>query len=90
MLGYSLDIPSEGWVLIDKIAIFEFSTKSEKFLVYHLKMDSAMAMKTWELANNIETISSVDEIFKYDRQQQQEMLQAKPWVNKWAGNLQLF
>lgn len=45
-------------------------------------MDSAMAMKTWELANNIETVSSIDEIFKYDRQQQQDILQAKPWVNK--------
>jgi len=41
--------------------------------------DTAMAFKTWELSNNIETVNSVDEIFKFDRQQQQEILQAKPW-----------
>lgn len=38
-----------------------------------------MAYKTWEMSNSIETVNSVDEIFKYDRQQQQEILQAKPW-----------
>lgn len=38
-----------------------------------------MAFKTWEMSNNIETLSSVDEIFKFDRQQQQEILHAKPW-----------
>jgi len=42
-------------------------------------MDTSMAYKTWEMSNSIETVSSVDEIFKYDRQQQQEILQAKPW-----------
>ncbi|PFX25577.1 COP9 signalosome complex subunit 5 [Stylophora pistillata] len=42
-------------------------------------MDTSMAFKTWEMSNNMETINSVDEIFKYDRQQQQEILQAKPW-----------
>ena len=42
-------------------------------------MDSSMAQKTFEFANNIETINSVEEMFKYDRQQQQEILQAKPW-----------
>lgn len=41
--------------------------------------DTTMALKTWELSNNIETVNSVDEIFKFDRQQQQEILQAKPW-----------
>lgn len=42
-------------------------------------MDTSMAYKTWEMSNSIETVNSVDEIFKYDRQQQQEILQAKPW-----------
>jgi COP9 signalosome complex subunit 5 len=31
------------------------------------------------MANNIETISSVDEIYRYDRKQQQDILAAKPW-----------
>lgn len=38
-----------------------------------------IAQKTWELANNIETISSTDEIYRYDRKQQQDILAAKPW-----------
>ena len=46
--------------------------------------DTAMAFKTWELSNNIETVNSVDEIFKFDRQQQQEILQAKPWQKEWV------
>lgn len=37
------------------------------------------AQKTWELSNNIEHISAVDEIFKYDKKQQQDILCAKPW-----------
>ncbi|KAE8743242.1 hypothetical protein FOCC_FOCC011177 [Frankliniella occidentalis] len=40
---------------------------------------SQIAFKTWELANNIETISSTDEIYRYDRKQQQDILAAKPW-----------
>jgi len=31
------------------------------------------------MANNVETISSMDEIYRYDRKQQQDMLAAKPW-----------
>lgn len=42
-------------------------------------MDSEMARKTWEISNNIETVQSIDEIYKYDKQQQQEVLAAKPW-----------
>lgn len=40
---------------------------------------SQIAQKTWELSNNIETISSTDEIYRYDRKQQQDILAAKPW-----------
>ncbi|XP_014246442.1 COP9 signalosome complex subunit 5 isoform X2 [Cimex lectularius] len=39
----------------------------------------SMAQKTWEMSNNIETISTVDEIYRYDRKQQQDILNAKPW-----------
>ncbi|GAB6026642.1 proteasome regulatory particle subunit RPN11 [Chamberlinius hualienensis] len=42
-------------------------------------MDAEMAQKTWEMANNIETIPSIDDIYKYNRQQQQDILAAKPW-----------
>jgi COP9 signalosome complex subunit 5 len=38
-----------------------------------------IAQKTWEMANNIETISIIDEIYRYDRKQQQDILAAKPW-----------
>lgn len=40
---------------------------------------AAIAQKTWEMANNIDYISPADEIFKYDRRQQQDILTAKPW-----------
>ena len=42
-------------------------------------IDSGMALKSWELENNIETIPACDEIFRYDAQQQQQILAAKPW-----------
>lgn len=38
-----------------------------------------MAQETWELQNNIETVQSVDEIYKYNRKQQQDIATAKPW-----------
>ena len=38
-----------------------------------------IAQKSWELSNNILEISSGEEIYKYDKQQQQQMLAAKPW-----------
>lgn len=39
----------------------------------------AVAQKTWEMSNKIENISSVDEIYRYDKKQQQDILAAKPW-----------
>lgn len=38
-----------------------------------------IAQKTWELVNNIETISAEDEIYRYDRKQQMDILTAEPW-----------
>jgi len=42
-------------------------------------MGSKMAQNTWEMTNNVETIQSVDEMYKYNRKQQQDILTAKPW-----------
>lgn len=46
-------------------------------------MDSQMAQKTFELQNNIEAVNSIDEIYKYSRQQQQEILARKPWMKEY-------
>ncbi|KAG7208531.1 hypothetical protein KM043_014749 [Ampulex compressa] len=40
---------------------------------------STIAQKTWEMTNNVETISTVDEIYRYDRKEQQDILAARPW-----------
>lgn len=40
---------------------------------------STIAQKTWEMANKIETIGAVDDIYRYDKKQQQDILAAKPW-----------
>lgn len=44
---------------------------------------STIAQKTWELTNNVETISTVDEIYRYDRKEQQDILAAKPWEKEY-------
>ena len=41
---------------------------------------ASMPLKTWEFQNNIETVTSLDEIYKYDQLAQQDMLAAKPWT----------
>ncbi|XP_046860486.1 COP9 signalosome complex subunit 5-like [Xenia sp. Carnegie-2017] len=41
---------------------------------------SSLAQKTWEMENNMEFVSSVDAIFSYNGQEQQEILSAKPWT----------
>lgn len=40
---------------------------------------STIAQKTWEMANNVESISTMDEIYRYDQQEQKDILTAKPW-----------
>ncbi|KFB47242.1 hypothetical protein ZHAS_00015265 [Anopheles sinensis] len=37
------------------------------------------ARKTWEMENNIVTLPASDEIFRYDAEQQQRILTARPW-----------
>ncbi|KAK6188258.1 COP9 signalosome complex subunit 5 [Patella vulgata] len=38
-------------------------------------MDARNAQKSWELANNVE----IDDIYRYDKRQHQDILTAKPW-----------
>lgn len=45
---------------------------------------STVAQKTWIMANNIDTVSSVDDIYRYDKKQQQDILAAKPWEKEWV------
>ena len=45
-------------------------------------MDSSMALKTFELSNNIDTVQSIDEIYKYSKEEQQAILQRKPWTKE--------
>ncbi|XP_037089835.1 COP9 signalosome complex subunit 5-like [Pollicipes pollicipes] len=40
---------------------------------------SAVARRRWEMANNMETVSAVDEVYRFDQKQQQDILTAKPW-----------
>jgi len=42
-------------------------------------MDTVTAQKTWELTNKVENVASYDDIYKYDKKQQQDILAAKPW-----------
>ena len=44
-----------------------------------LAMGSKMAQTNWEMANSMESVQSVDDIYKYNRKQQQDILTAKPW-----------
>ena len=41
-----------------------------------------MAMKTFELSNNIDSVQSADEIYKYSKEEQQAILQRRPWTNE--------
>ncbi|XP_074641428.1 COP9 signalosome complex subunit 5 [Tubulanus polymorphus] len=38
-----------------------------------------MALKTWEMSNNIDNVNSVEDIYRFDKKQQQDILTAKPW-----------
>ncbi|XP_065061943.1 COP9 signalosome complex subunit 5-like [Rhopilema esculentum] len=43
-------------------------------------MDSSMAMKTFELSNNVRTVQNADEIYKFSKEEQQSIIQRKPWT----------
>lgn len=40
---------------------------------------TTIAQKTWEITNKIEGVGAIDEIYRYDKKQQQDILAAKPW-----------
>ena len=42
-------------------------------------MDSQMARRTFEVANAVEVVASVESLYQYDAKKQQEILAAKPW-----------
>ncbi|XP_050498583.1 COP9 signalosome complex subunit 5 [Diabrotica virgifera virgifera] len=52
------------------------STSSQQF---EGEAPSSVAQKMWEMSNAVEVVSSVDEIYRYDKKQQQDILVAKPW-----------
>lgn len=44
-----------------------------------MSSQSSAALNNWLMANSVENVSPVDDIYRYDRKQQQDMLAAKPW-----------
>lgn len=53
--------------------------KSRTFSTVGMAVDSATAQASFELANNVRSVSSADAIFRYDHAKQQEILATKPW-----------
>ena len=47
-------------------------------------MDASMALKTFELSNSIDMVQSVNEIYKYSKEEQQAILQRKPWTKEYG------
>lgn len=61
---------------------FLFCVSKTKILFSKLikkKMSKDMAKKNWEMSNNISHIDSIDEVYRYNREEQQDILAAKPW-----------
>ena len=44
--------------------------------------DSAVAKATFELSNSIKSVPSVDAVFRYDHEKQQELLLQRPWTKE--------
>ena len=40
------------------------------------------AQLNWELTNNMQSVNSIDEIYQYNKKQQQDILHAKPWTKE--------
>ena len=57
----------------------EVAIISAAVFLLKIAMDAPMAQKTWELTNNVEAVGTVDDIYRYDKKQHQDILTAKPW-----------
>lgn len=44
-----------------------------------MSSSSKTAYKTWEMSNNIQSVATIDDIFRYDAKQHQDILMTKPW-----------
>ncbi len=45
-----------------------------------MESQAQTAQKTWEMSNNVETLDTTrEEIYRFDKKQQQDILTAKPW-----------
>ncbi|KAF0293862.1 COP9 signalosome complex subunit 5 [Amphibalanus amphitrite] len=40
---------------------------------------SAVAFRRWEMDNSMQIVNAVDEVYRFDQKQQQDILTAKPW-----------
>lgn len=45
-------------------------------------MDSQIAQRTFEAANSVEVVASVESLYQYDAKKQQEILTTKPWTKE--------
>ena len=47
-----------------------------------MSADSKNARATFELANDVAEVSAMDAVFRHNQQEQQQLLQAKPWARE--------
>lgn len=52
--------------------------------------DAELARKTWELENNVETLSNTDDIYRYDAQEQQQFLAARKFHAIFLASKRIF
>ncbi|KAI4490379.1 hypothetical protein M0802_010650 [Mischocyttarus mexicanus] len=53
--------------------------QKKKIMARTFSNQSIIAQKTWEMSNKMEVIGDCDEIFKFDKKQNQNILNSKPW-----------
>lgn len=55
------------------------SKRKRKFHNLTMSSSSKTAYKTWEMSNNVQSVATIDDIFRYDAKQHQDILMTKPW-----------